>query len=185
MSTRHQEVQHPQDFRPGRLGQARARACTTRPANSATSRPTQQLGQIVTELDAEYQAGGNMLFYLADAAVGLRPDLRQSRQGRLQEARPGWKRIIVEKPFGTDLPSAQELNKRDPLLLGREPDLPHRPLPRQGDGAEHPGLPFLQRHVRAALEQAAHRPHPVHRVRDRSASRGAAATTTAPACSAT
>ena len=53
----------------------------------------------------------------------------------------------------------------DPRPLGREPDLPRRPLPRQGDGAEPPRLPLLQRHVRAALEQELHRQHPVQRRR--------------------
>ena len=39
----------------------------------------------------------------------------------------------------------------------RGPDLPHRPFPRQGAGAEHPRLPVRQRPVRADLEPQFHR----------------------------
>ena len=45
-------------------------------------------------------------------------------------------------------------------------DLPHRPLPRQGGGAEHPGVPVRQRAVRADLEPQLHRPHPDRHPRD-------------------
>ncbi|HEY6461301.1 MAG TPA: glucose-6-phosphate dehydrogenase [Polyangiaceae bacterium] len=64
----------------------------------------------VARLDAEVGAGGNVLFYFATAPrfFGLLCDKLAAsgfREG------PGWKRIIVEKPFGTDLPSALALNK--------------------------------------------------------------------------
>ena len=49
----------------------------------------------------------------------------------------------------------------------REPDLPDRPLPRQGDGPEPDGAPVRQQHLRAALEQQVHRPRPDHRGRGR------------------
>ena len=48
-------------------------------------------------------------------------------------------RVIVEKPFGTDLASAAQLNPTLHTTFAEEPDLPHRPLPRQGSGAQHPG----------------------------------------------
>jgi glucose-6-phosphate 1-dehydrogenase len=52
-------------------------------------------------------------------------------------------RLIVEKPFGRDLLSAQTLNR---TLTSSSPvrDLSHRPLSRQGAGAEPPLLPFCQ-----------------------------------------
>ena len=55
---------------------------------------------------------------------------------------------------------------------GRAADLPDRPLPRQGDGAEPHGLPFRQQHLRADLEPQLHRPRADHRVGD--AGRGTA-----------
>ncbi len=49
--------------------------------------------------------------------------------------------------------------------LRREPGLPHRPLPRQGDRPEHDGVPLRQRHVRAAVEPQLHRQRADHRRR--------------------
>ena len=66
-------------------------------------------------------------------------------------------RIIMEKPFGTDLASAARAQRRPARGLRRGADLPHRPLPRQGGGAEHPRLPLRERAVRADLEPPAHR----------------------------
>ena len=55
---------------------------------------------------------GTAIFYLAlpptmfaDAAVGL-------AEAGLADERQGWRRLVVEKPFGTDVPSAVELNER-------------------------------------------------------------------------
>ena len=59
----------------------------------------------------------------------------------------------------------------------RAPDLPHRPLPRQRDRPEHPGVPLRQRHLRADLEPPLRRPRADHRRARPSASKGAAATT--------
>ncbi len=50
--------------------------------------------------------------------------------------------------------------------LRRGADLPHRPLPRQGGGAQHPGVPLRQRPVRADLEPQLHRPRADRRARD-------------------
>ena len=46
--------------------------------------------------------------------------------------------------------------------LPRAADLPHRPLPRQGDDAEHPRLPPRERDLRAALEPPVRRPRADH-----------------------
>ena len=50
--------------------------------------------------------------------------------------------------------------------LLRGADFPHRPFPRQGGGAEHPGLPLRQRPVRADLEPQLHRPRADRRAGD-------------------
>ena len=50
--------------------------------------------------------------------------------------------------------------------LSRDPDLPHRPLPRQGGRTEHPRLPLRQRTVRADLEPQLHRPRADRHPRD-------------------
>ena len=66
-------------------------------------------------------------------------------------------RIIMEKPFGTDLASARVAERQAARGVRRGADLPHRPFPRQGAGAEHPRLPLRQRPVRADLEPQLHR----------------------------
>jgi glucose-6-phosphate 1-dehydrogenase len=63
----------------------------------------------VAKLDAKFGCQGNVLFYFAVAPrfFGMLCD-NVARTGFKQE--PGWKRCIVEKPFGTDLESARKLN---------------------------------------------------------------------------
>ena len=70
----------------------------------------EQLRGEVKRLDAQYQCGGNVLFYFATAPrfFGLLCD--NLHASGFKEG-PGWKRIIVEKPFGTDLESARKLNR--------------------------------------------------------------------------
>ena len=72
-------------------------------------------------------------------------------------------RVVIEKPFGTDLQTARELNRRIHEVLGRAANLPDRSLSRQRNRAEHHGVPFRQRGVRADLEPALRRPRADHR----------------------
>jgi glucose-6-phosphate 1-dehydrogenase len=64
----------------------------------------------VKRLDTEVSAGGNVLFYFAVAPkfFGL---LCDNLHAAGFKDGPGWKRIIVEKPFGTSLESALKLNR--------------------------------------------------------------------------
>ena len=64
----------------------------------------------------------------------------------------GWTRIIVEKPFGTDLASARALQAAIEARLSGERDLPHRPLSRQGAGSGHHRAALCQHDLRADLE---------------------------------
>src|SRR5213082_895851 len=51
------------------------------------------------------------LFYLATPPVAFAPISRElGRTGLLKEANGAWRRLVVEKPFGTDLVSAKALN---------------------------------------------------------------------------
>ena len=81
------------------------------------------------------------------------------------ERRGKYARIIIEKPFGRDLASARGAQRRSAPRLRRAADLPHRPLPRQGDGPEPRRAPLRQRDLRAALEPQPHRPRADHRGR--------------------
>jgi glucose-6-phosphate 1-dehydrogenase len=71
----------------------------------------QRLADLVARLDAELQAEGNVLFYLAvpPGIFGL-ISTNLDRAGFKKRDR-GWLRLIVEKPFGNDLASAITLNR--------------------------------------------------------------------------
>jgi glucose-6-phosphate 1-dehydrogenase len=69
----------------------------------------QKLKAEVAALDREHQIGGNVLFYFATAPRFFGLLCEQLDKAGFKEG-PGWKRIIVEKPFGTDLASALQLN---------------------------------------------------------------------------
>jgi glucose-6-phosphate 1-dehydrogenase len=66
------------------------------------------------KLEAERKTGGNRLFYLATPPNAFLPISQElGRTGMLTE-NGSWRRLVVEKPFGTDLASAKALN--DALL---------------------------------------------------------------------
>src|SRR3954449_11980225 len=72
----------------------------------------ESLAERLQQIDKERGTRGNRLFYLAVA-----PDQFDDIVGNLKEAglnrapEGSWARVIVEKPFGTDLASARELNR--------------------------------------------------------------------------
>ncbi|KMO22953.1 glucose-6-phosphate dehydrogenase [Methylobacterium indicum] len=56
---------------------------------------------------------GNAVFYLAVAARFFAPIVEHLGQaGLLKQGDDAFRRVVIEKPFGSDLASAQELNKR-------------------------------------------------------------------------
>ncbi|MGH7339735.1 MAG: glucose-6-phosphate dehydrogenase, partial [Candidatus Rokuibacteriota bacterium] len=70
-----------------------------------------RLSAIASQLDAEWELGGNVLYYLA-----VPPLLFGLISGQLAGAGAnacvrGWRRIVVEKPFGRDLASAGALSR--------------------------------------------------------------------------
>jgi glucose-6-phosphate 1-dehydrogenase len=63
------------------------------------------------KLEAERKTGGNRLFYLATPPDAFAPIARElGRIGLLTEENNAWRRLVIEKPFGTDLASAKALN---------------------------------------------------------------------------
>ena len=70
------------------------------------------LAERLSQIDKERGTRGNRLFYLAAAPDQFEPILINLKKAGLSEAAEGsWVRVIVEKPFGTDLASARELNR--------------------------------------------------------------------------
>jgi glucose-6-phosphate 1-dehydrogenase len=63
------------------------------------------------KLEANRATGGNRLFYLATPPDAFAPIARELGRTRLLKEDGGaWRRLVVEKPFGTDLESAKALN---------------------------------------------------------------------------
>jgi glucose-6-phosphate 1-dehydrogenase len=73
-----------------------------------------RLGQKLDEFDREGQLGGNRLFYLAtppDVYVHIIEQLGKAGLAKPRSDK-SWTRVIIEKPFGRDLASARDLNKK-------------------------------------------------------------------------
>jgi glucose-6-phosphate 1-dehydrogenase len=71
-----------------------------------------KLAERLDQIDKERGTGGNRLFYLAVAPDQFEPIIKNLKAAGLNRAGDdGWARVIVEKPFGTDLKSARELNE--------------------------------------------------------------------------
>jgi glucose-6-phosphate 1-dehydrogenase len=81
------------------------------------------LREKLEKLEANRSTGGNRLFYLATPPDAFAPISRElGRTGLLQQKSGAWRRLVIEKPFGTDLASAKALN--DELLkIVDEPQL--------------------------------------------------------------
>src|ERR1700757_3107885 len=71
-----------------------------------------RLTERLSEIDKNHGTRGNRLFYLAAGPDQFEPILKHLKTAGLNQTCKGsWARIIVEKPFGTDLDSARELNR--------------------------------------------------------------------------
>ena len=82
-------------------------------------------GRLKAHLDKIRTTDGikNHLFYLAVPPSAFRPISEElGRLGLLKDQQDGWRRLVIEKPFGTDLKSARELN-RDLLKIVDEHQL--------------------------------------------------------------
>jgi glucose-6-phosphate 1-dehydrogenase len=78
-----------------------------------------RLGERLMKQDAAHGAAGNRLFYLAtppDAYATIAHCLGQSGLVRGGQG-GGWARLVVEKPYGTDLRSARELDRNLGLVF--------------------------------------------------------------------
>src|SRR5215210_3569876 len=115
------------------------------PGDSKKPETYGELKEFLKNLDAERGTRGNRAFYLS-ASPSLFPTIVENL-GEAVRAGPG---------------ERQGAQRGDPAPLRRGPDLPHRPLPRQGDGPEHPGPALRERDLRADLEPALRRPRPDH-----------------------
>ena len=73
----------------------------------------QKLAALLDRIDRERGTAGNRLFYLSVAPRFYAPAVEQlGRAGLAKPKANSWVRVIIEKPFGTDLESARLLNKQ-------------------------------------------------------------------------
>jgi glucose-6-phosphate 1-dehydrogenase len=70
----------------------------------------ERLAARLTELDTARHTGGNVVFYCATPPPTYPMIAEQLKRSGLNRG-AGYRRIIVEKPFGSDLHSARELNR--------------------------------------------------------------------------
>ena len=70
----------------------------------------QNLAAKVQEVDRTFQTQGNVLFYLSTQPSHYEPVVAGLGFAGLQKG-AGWRRLVVEKPFGHDLASAGRLNE--------------------------------------------------------------------------
>jgi len=71
-----------------------------------------RLAERLDEMDQAHGGRGNRLFYIASAPEFFDVILEQLKEAGLNQAPEGcWARVIVEKPFGTDLATARHLNE--------------------------------------------------------------------------
>ena len=82
-------------------------------ADIGNSDDYRKLADLLDRIDHERSTSGNRLFYLSVAPRFYAAAVDQLGRAGLTKAKDGcWVRVIIEKPFGTDLESAQQLNKQ-------------------------------------------------------------------------
>jgi glucose-6-phosphate 1-dehydrogenase len=74
-----------------------------------------KLAALLDEVGKAHGTGGNVLFYLATPPNFFGEIVKRLGEAGLARQSGGWRRVIVEKPFGRDLDSARALN----VELGR------------------------------------------------------------------
>ncbi|MBY7144692.1 glucose-6-phosphate dehydrogenase [Virgibacillus sp. NKC19-3] len=71
----------------------------------------QGLNDLLQELEGMYNTNGNRIFYLAMAPEFF-GTIAVNLKDYCLEISSGWSRLVIEKPFGHDLPSARTLNNQ-------------------------------------------------------------------------
>ncbi len=71
-----------------------------------------KLNETLVELETSHGIAGNAAFYLSIPPAAFPVVLKQLERTRMADSagQGGWRRVVVEKPFGHDLESSRELN---------------------------------------------------------------------------
>lgn len=82
------------------------------PGNFADDEAFERLKSTLADLDESRGTGGNHAFYLSIPPKAFEPVISQLKKHGLADEKPGrWSRVVIEKPFGHNLASAQELDR--------------------------------------------------------------------------
>ncbi len=82
------------------------------PGDFADDTAFEQLRSTIEDLDRTRGTGGNHAFYLSVPPKFFPDVLHQLKEHNLADGpEHAWRRVVIEKPFGHDLASAQELNR--------------------------------------------------------------------------
>jgi glucose-6-phosphate 1-dehydrogenase len=82
------------------------------PGNFDDDAAFESLKQTIKDLDQVRGTGGNHAFYLSVPPKFFPDVVRKLKEHGLADSGKGsWRRVVIEKPFGHDLASAQELNR--------------------------------------------------------------------------
>ena len=139
-------------------------ASSTTAATSPTRQATTSLAERLDKMDEERGTRGNRLYYLATQPSAFAEIVAQLGRAGLDHERHegGWRRVVIEKPFGRDLDSAVRLN-REVGKVFRERQV-YRIDHYLGKETVRNLLVFrfAQRDLRADLEPPPHRPRADH-----------------------
>ncbi len=110
--------------------------------------------ELVEKCDTEYGIGGNYIYYMATPPSLIR-DIFPSiyADAGLFDQTAGFRRIIIEKPFGYDLESPKKLNKHVHRLASEDQIFRIDHYLGQGNCSESSCYKVCERNVRAAVEQ--------------------------------
>ena len=81
------------------------------PSNINNPEDYKRLAELLSEVDRERGTHGNHLFYLSTAPEFYAEAIEQLGAAGLTKQDKNWVRVIIEKPFGTSLDSARDLNR--------------------------------------------------------------------------
>ena len=81
------------------------------PIGKGDAESLRSLGACIERLERDHDLPGNRAFYLALPPSAFPPTIEGLGAVGLNQG-PGWTRLVIEKPFGRDLTSAQALNQQ-------------------------------------------------------------------------
>ncbi len=106
------ELFMPADEKPqGALWEDFARRISYISADFNDTRHFAALKERLAQNDRDFATAGNHLFYLSTPPPVFPEIIKQLKKACLDKDAEGWTRIVVEKPFGTDLASARTLQR--------------------------------------------------------------------------